>query len=123
MQGSQYGQEMMEGNENSGENCDEILEDEDDQMMGEEDDRERSPQADMDAQLARKESTPTILFQTKRKQKSDHKHKDLNSSNHDAPTPGNATGQIFMIEYVRERKLQKKQANDVFELCRDRVQD
>ena len=49
MQGSQYGQEMMEGDENSGENCDEILEEEDDQMMGEEDDRERSPQGDIDA--------------------------------------------------------------------------
>ena len=43
MQGSGYDQEMMDGNENSGENCDEILEDEEEQMLGEEDDRERSP--------------------------------------------------------------------------------
>ena len=48
MQGSGYGQEMTEGNENSGENGDEILEDEDEQMMGEEEGREKSPLVDID---------------------------------------------------------------------------
>jgi len=48
MHGDQYGQEME--NENSDENCDEILEGEDgEHMMGEMDDRERSPHANMDA--------------------------------------------------------------------------
>ena len=69
MQGSQHGQEIIEGLENSDENCDEILEGEDGEMLGEEDGRERSPQVNMDASLKRKDSTPTILFKTKRKYK------------------------------------------------------